>query len=77
MQLDCQMFLEKYPMDNQTCNMIIGSCEYQRFANLFQDDLTRRDQNAYGSIFIKTTGVNFSFLNFSVYNIMHKRRKTG
>ncbi len=21
------MFLEKYPMDNQTCNLIIGSCE--------------------------------------------------
>ena len=22
------MFLEKYPMDNQTCNLIIGSCKY-------------------------------------------------
>ncbi len=28
MQLDCRMLLRKYPMDNQTCHMNLGSCEY-------------------------------------------------
>ncbi len=27
MSLDCEMFLSKYPMDNQTCTMILGSCK--------------------------------------------------
>ena len=28
MVMDCQMLLEKFPLDNQTCKINIGSCEY-------------------------------------------------
>ena len=35
MVMDCQMLLEKFPLDNQTCKINIGSCEYGFPRNYF------------------------------------------